>query len=46
VQPSGAEHIVVKKGAALCRNGRYFAVLSAKVRGKEERKMKQIVLMK
>ena len=46
LQPNGADHIVVVKGNKMCRNGRYFAVLTAKIGGKEQKKMKQIILMK
>jgi hypothetical protein len=34
------------KGTTMCRNGRYFAVVSAKINGKEQRIMKHLVLMK
>lgn len=46
LQPNGGDHVVVIKGNKMCRNGRYFAVLSAKISGKEQKKMKQIILMK
>jgi hypothetical protein len=46
IQPAGTEHVVVKKGNAMCRNGRYFAVLSSNVNGKEKQAMQQIILMK
>ena len=46
LQPVGNNHVVVVKGDTMCRNGRYFAVLSGKINGKEQRVMKQIILMK
>lgn len=40
-------NIICVKGNKMCRNGRYFAVLSAKdSKNKEQRFMKQIVLMR
>ena len=42
----GSSRVFVPKGVKMCRNGRYFALLSAKVNGKERRVMKQIILMK
>lgn len=40
-------NIICEKGSKMCRNGRYFVVLSAKdVKNKEQRYMKQIVLMR
>ncbi|HEX3020623.1 MAG TPA: carboxypeptidase-like regulatory domain-containing protein [Chitinispirillaceae bacterium] len=40
-------NIIVEKGEKMCRNGRYFVVLSAKdTNNKEQRFMKQIVLMR
>ncbi|MBN1308261.1 MAG: carboxypeptidase regulatory-like domain-containing protein [Chitinispirillaceae bacterium] len=44
--PSGNDHVVALGGDTMCRNGRYFAVVTASINGKEQRKMKQIVLMK
>ncbi len=47
LQPAGSEHVIsVKKGERMCRNGRYFAVASARIGGKEQRVMKHMVLMK
>jgi len=42
----GSGRVFVPKGVKMCRNGRYFALLTAKVNGKERREMKQIILMK
>lgn len=40
-------NIIAEKGERMCRNGRYFVVLSAKdSNNKEQRYMKQIVLMR
>lgn len=46
LHPAGNDHVIAMKGDRMCRNGRYFAVLTAKVNGKERRVMKHIVLMK
>jgi hypothetical protein len=45
LQPEG-NRVIVIKGDKMCRNGRYFAVLTGKINGKEQRVMKQIILMK
>jgi hypothetical protein len=45
-QPAGIERVISVKGDTMCRNGRYFAVLTGKIAGKEQRVMKHIVLMK
>jgi len=45
-QPAGTNHVITPKGDTMCRNGRYFLVLTAKVNGKEQKIMKQIILMK
>ncbi|MCX7726290.1 MAG: carboxypeptidase-like regulatory domain-containing protein, partial [Chitinispirillaceae bacterium] len=46
ILPDGVEHVIVKKGEKMCRNGRYFVVLSAKIENKEQKIMKPVVLMK
>ncbi|MBN1758832.1 MAG: carboxypeptidase regulatory-like domain-containing protein [Chitinispirillaceae bacterium] len=46
LQPAGNNHVVVVNGDRMCRNGRYFAVLTGRINGKEQRVMKHIVLMK
>jgi hypothetical protein len=46
IEWSGTSRVIDPKGNRMCRNGRYFAVLSARIKGKEKRLMKHIVLMK
>jgi hypothetical protein len=46
VQPDGANHVIALKGDKMCRNGRYFTVLSAQINGKQKKVMKHLVLMK
>jgi len=46
LQPAGTEHVITPRGDKMCRNGRYFLVLTAKVKGKERKIMKHLVLMK
>ncbi len=43
---SGNDHTVAPKGKLMCRNGRYFAVVTAKIKGKEKSLMKHMVMLK